>query len=79
MIETTCVVMQNDGGPYVADFAVFFFKSLNQLLSKIKSGVLINQSINRVNFKREAFDSSTEKLMTLWPSVRQDLKVKNER
>ena len=71
--------MQNDGGPYVADFAVFFFKSLNQLLSKIKSGVLINQSINRVNFKREAFDSSTEKLMTLWPSVRQDLKVKNER
>ena len=71
--------MQNDGGPYVADFAVFFFKSLNQLLSKIKSRVLINQSINRVNFKRGAFDSSTVKLMTLWPSVRQNLKVKNER
>ena len=74
--------MQNDGEPYVADFTVFFFK-LNQLLRKIKSRVLINQSINqsinRLNYKREAFDSSTVKLMTLWLSVRQKLKVKNER
>ena len=38
--------MQNDGEPYVADFTVFFFK-LNQLLRKIKSRVLINQSINQ--------------------------------
>ena len=37
-IETTCVVKQTDGGPDVADLAVFFFsKSLNQLLNKIKS------------------------------------------
>ena len=74
--------MQNDGELYVADFTVFFLK-LNQLLRKVKSRVLINQSINqsinRLNFKREAFDSSTMKLMTLWLSVRQKLKVKNER
>ena len=74
--------MQNDGEPYVADFTVFFLK-LNQLLRKVKSRVLINQSINqsinRLNFKREAFDSSTVKLMTLWLSVRQKLKVKNKR
>ena len=36
-IETTCVVKQTDGGPDVADLAVFFSKSLNQLLNKIKS------------------------------------------
>ena len=38
--------MQNDGEPYVADFTVFFLK-LNQLLRKVKSRVLINQSINQ--------------------------------
>ena len=40
LIETTCIVKQTDGGPYVADFTVFS-KSLSQLPSKIK----VNQKI----------------------------------
>ena len=80
MIESTCVVMQNDGEPYVADFTVFFLiESAPEKDQKSCFNQSINQSINRLNFKREAFDSSTVKLMTLWLSVRQKLKVKNER
>ena len=40
LIETTCIIKQTDGGPYVADFTVFS-KSLSQLPSKIK----VNQKI----------------------------------
>ena len=76
MIETTCVVMQNDGEPYVADFTVFF---LIESAPEKDQKSCFNQSINRLNFKREAFDSSTVKQMTLWLSARQKLKVKNKR
>ena len=68
--------MQNDGEPYVADFTVFF---LIESAPEKDQKSCFNQSINRLNFKREAFDSSTVKLMTLWLSVRQKLKVKNKR
>ena len=47
MIESTCVVMQNDGEPYVADFTVFFLiESAPEKDQKSCFNQSINQSID---------------------------------